>query len=64
MKKIKYLVFVVLLLLGVYMLTVHYPPLPFNHEQIGLGVDHMMHRIVGVLFLAAAVLVFWKWKTK
>ncbi len=64
MKKIKYLVFVVLLLLGVYMLTDHYPPLPLNHEQIGLGVNHMMHRIVGVIFLVSAVLVFWKWKAK
>ena len=46
------------------MLTDHYPPLPLNHEQIGLGVNHMMHRIVGVIFLVSAVLVFWKWKAK
>ncbi len=64
MKRFKYLVFGILLFLGVYMLTVHYPPLPFNHEQIGLGVNHMMHRIVGIVLLVAAILIFWKWKSK
>ncbi len=64
MKNIKYILVAILILLGIYMLTVHYPPLPFNHEAIGLGYNHMMHRIFGIIFIAAAVLVFWKWKTK
>ncbi|MBP9716994.1 MAG: hypothetical protein KBD51_03585 [Candidatus Levybacteria bacterium] len=64
MKKIKYLVFLVILFLGIYMLTAHYDPIPLNHEAIGLGYNHMMHRIVGILFLVSAVLVFWKWKVK
>lgn len=64
MKKFNYLVVVVLILLGVYMLTAHYDPIPLNHEAIGLGYNHMMHRFAGVLFVVVAVLVFWKWKTK
>lgn len=62
MKKIKYLSCVILLLLGIYMLADHYPPLPLNHEQIGLGVNHMSHGVVGVIFIVVAVILFWKRK--
>lgn len=62
MKKIKYLVVGIIISVGIYMLVVHYPPFPFNHEEIGLGFNHLMHRVVGIIFLAVAILIFWKWK--
>ncbi len=61
-KNWKYILFVILLLIGIYMLTDHYPPLPFNHEQMGLGANHMAHRGVGILFILASIFVFWKRK--
>lgn len=59
----KLLVIIVLVLFGLYWLVDHAPPLPFSHEQFGLY-QHNIHRIMGVVLLAAAGLVAWLWKGK
>ena len=50
---------VVLLLAGLYMVFVHAPPLPLNHEAVGLGTTHDAHTMFGVILLVAAAVVFW-----
>ena len=52
----------ILVLLGIYWLFDHYTNLPFSHESFGLYA-HGIHRIMGVVFLVAAGIVAWKWKT-
>ncbi|MBI4080940.1 MAG: hypothetical protein HY430_04180 [Candidatus Levybacteria bacterium] len=59
----KQIVVVLLVLVGLYWLIDHTAPLPFNHEQFGLY-QHGIHRIIGVVFFAAAGLAWWKWKEK
>lgn len=59
----KNIAIIVLVLLGFYWLFDHMAPLPLNHEQFGLY-QHNIHRIIGVVLLAAAGLAAWKWKTK
>jgi type IV secretory pathway VirB2 component (pilin) len=54
---------IVLVIVGLYWLIAHTAPLPFNHEQFGLY-QHNIHRIIGVVFLIVAGLVWWKWKDK
>ena len=51
---------IVLVLLGLYFLIVHTAPLPLNHEAIGLGTNHMVHRLFGVILLAGAGFLWWK----
>lgn len=60
MKKV---VLIVLVLLGIYWLVDHYAPLPLNHEMFGLYY-HNVHRLLGVVFLIAAAVVYWKWQPK
>ena len=55
----KNLIVIVLVILGLYFLIAHVEPFPLNHEAIGLGTNHMVHRIFGVILLAGAVYV-WK----
>lgn len=50
---------VVLLLAGLYLMFVHTPPLPLNHEAVGLGTTHDAHTMFGVILLVAAAVVFW-----
>lgn len=50
---------IVLVLAGLYMAFDHTPPLPLNHEAIGLGAMHAAHTIFGVILLIAGVVVFW-----
>ncbi len=57
----KTLVVVVLLLLSIYWFFDHASPLPLNHESLGLY-QHEIHRLVGIVFLMAAVIVQVKWK--
>ncbi len=57
----KNLIVIVLVLIGLYWLVAHVEPFPLNHESFGLF-NHMIHRIIGVVFLVAAGLVAWKWK--
>ena len=54
---------IVLVIIGLYWLVDHTAPLPLNHEQFGLYL-HNIHGIIGVAFLVAAGLVWWKWKEK
>ncbi len=50
---------IVLVLAGLYMTLAHTPPLPLNHEAIGLGAMHQAHTIIGIVLLVAAAVVFW-----
>lgn len=59
----KALAIVVLIILGIYWLVDHAAPLPLNHEDFGLY-NHTIHRIMGIVFLALAGLVAWKWHPK
>ena len=52
----QWIVIVVLVVLGVYLLVFHTPPFPGNHEDVGLGKLHLLHAIVGIVFLIGA---FW-----
>jgi hypothetical protein len=54
---------IILVLLGLYWLFDHYAPLPLNHESLGLYA-HNIHRVIGIVLLAAAVFFVWKWKFK
>ncbi len=56
-------IIVVLVVLGLYWLVDHAAPLPLNHESFGLY-EHNIHRIIGIVCLAAAALVAWYWKSK
>lgn len=59
----KMITVVLLTILGIYWLVDHSAPLPLNHDSLGLF-NHDIHRIMGVVFLVAAVLAFWKWPKK
>ena len=59
--KTRTIAIVVLVLLGLYFLVWHTAPLPLNHEAIGLGTNHMTHRVFGIILLVAAGYV-WKFK--
>jgi hypothetical protein len=59
----KILVIILLLILGFYWLFGHRAPFPLNHEQFGLY-QHNIHRVLGVVLLIVAGLVWWKWKAK
>jgi len=50
---------VVLVLAGLYLVLDHTPPLPLNHEAVGLGSMHTAHTVIGVVLLVAAAVVFW-----
>jgi len=60
----KNLLLAALVIVGLYFLVVHYPPLPFNHEELGLGVNHNFHSVVGVVILVVAGFVLWKGRRK
>lgn len=59
----KNIVVAVLVVLAVYWLFDHAAPLPLSHEQFGLY-QHNIHRLMGVIFLVIAALVWWKWQPK
>ena len=50
--------FAVLVIAGLYFVLWHVDPLPGNHEAIGLGMDHLVHTVIGVVILIGALLVF------
>ena len=52
-----------LVIAGIYLLLVHSPPLPLNHEDIGLGKTHLAHSVFGVVALIGAV-VLWRRSSK
>ena len=39
----------VLLIASLYLVFFHTPPLPLNHEAVGLGTNHLLHSIFGVI---------------
>ncbi|MEK6839170.1 MAG: hypothetical protein AABY08_05475, partial [Candidatus Thermoplasmatota archaeon] len=52
-----WIVFIVLVALGLYFLVWHSDPLPANHETVGLGDQHIVHSVFGIVLLAGAFLV-------
>ena len=48
---------VVLVVLGIYFRLWHVPPLPGNHEDIGLEKQHVVHAVIGVVLLIGAFLI-------
>ncbi len=42
----------ILFVAGLYFALDHRPPLPFNHEVVGLGANHLMHTVFGIVLLA------------
>lgn len=50
--------FVVLVIAGLYFLLWHADPFPGNHEAIGLGMDHLVHSVFGIVILIGAIIVF------
>jgi hypothetical protein len=51
---------VLLIVVGLYLLIDHKPPMPFNHEDMGLGEVHLAHNILGVVALAGAAFIVWR----
>lgn len=47
---------IVLVVVGIYMLVWHVPPLPGNHEDVGIGKLHIVHAVIGIVLLIGA---FW-----
>ena len=54
----------VLIVAGLYFVIDHTPPLPLNHEAVGLGTNHMMHSAFGLVLLAVAGFVWWRGRKK
>mgnify|MGYP001580912369 CR=1 FL=1 len=54
----------VLIVAGLYFVIDHTPPLPLNHEAVGLGTNHMMHNVFGVVLFVIAGLIWWRGKKK
>ena len=52
-----WIVFIVLVVLGLYFLVWHAESLPANHETVGLGDQHIVHSVFGIVLLAGAFLV-------
>ncbi len=55
----------VLIIVGLYFLVYHTPPLPLNHEDIGLGKGdlHIAHAIIGLILMVGGVVVWRKSRT-
>lgn len=51
---------VLLIAVGLYLLIDHKPPMPFNHEDMGLGKIHLAHNILGVVALVGAAFIVWR----
>ncbi len=50
---------IVLVIVGLYFLIDHMPPLPFNHQDVGLGKLHIAHAVFGIVLISAAF-VLWR----
>ena len=53
----------VLVILGLYFVIDHTAS-PINHEAVGLGTNHMMHTLFGIVLLAVAGFVWWRGRKK
>lgn len=60
----KQAVLVILIVLGLYFLLAHRPPLPFNHEVVGLGTNHGAHSLFGLVFLVVGGFAWAKGRKK
>jgi len=60
----KQIIVIILALLGLYLLLVHQAPLPFNHEEIGLGTNHPVHGAIGIILLVGAGFLWHKNRKK
>ncbi len=60
----KLVLIAVLVIAGLYFVIDHTPPLPLNHEAVGLGTNHMVHTIVGVVLFVVAGAIWWQGKSK
>lgn len=56
----KQLIIIVLILVGFYFLIDHRAPLPLNHEAIGLGTNHIVHSVFGIILFIAAAYLWWR----
>ncbi len=62
---IQWALVVVLVIPGLYLLVFHKPPLPLNHEDVGLGMFHTVHDVIGVVLLAIAGVIVWRaWRSE
>ena len=57
MKPGRSIVVIILVVVGIYLLIWHSSPLPGNHEDIGLGKQHVVHAVIGVVLLIGAFLI-------
>ena len=51
---IRWILIVVLVVAGIYLLIFHMAPWPANHEAIRLGKSHLAHAVVGIVLILAA----------
>lgn len=56
----KQVIGIILTLAGLYFLLDHTPPFPLNHEVIGLGTNHLVHSLFGIILLVVAGYLWWK----
>lgn len=49
----------VFLVIGLYFLIWHMDPLPGNHEAVGLGKNHLVHGLIGIVLLGAAGFIWY-----
>lgn len=64
LSKSRLAVLIVLVVAGLYLLTFHKDPLPYNHEAIGLGDLHIVHDVIGAVLLVAAGYLFYVGRRK
>jgi hypothetical protein len=57
------IIVILLSIAGLYFIVDHYPPLPLNHESLGLY-NHTIHRIIGTILLLAAGYILWRGRKK
>ena len=57
---LRWILLVVLVIAGLYLLIWHKDPLPGNHEAIGLGELHVLHDVIGIALLASSGYLWYK----
>ncbi len=60
MRRGELVLFVILVIAGLYFVLFHKDPLPLNHEAIGLGNLHFVHDILGAVLFGIAVFIWWR----
>lgn len=60
----RWIAIIILVIAGLYLVIWHGPPLPGNHEAVGLGEFHVAHTVVGVILLAAAGYLWYSGRRK